>query len=135
MHIHEWLAPTSLGFSRQPSCSMERRAKRQRQNDGALARLLARPDVSIESLRTILKELDTTKVPTCRKLVLREYKERLQHVLHTERLKNEHGKTELWSFCEPGKLLQYGADAAIRMQVKGASPSDPPRPLGTLNRK
>jgi len=77
------------------------RAKRQRQND------FGDKSISQASIQLMLSKLQDGETPSGSKWSLRkQYKERLQHVLHTEALINAEGDPEQWHFCEPGKLMQ-----------------------------
>jgi len=91
-------------------------AKRKRENE-TLAKLFGDGSISIQSLQRVLKQLRDNEVPAgTRHQLVTQYKERVRHVLHTERLHDTNGHLVDWSFCEPGKLLQYVVESSPQLQ-------------------
>ena len=80
-------------------------AKRRRQNRKLIG-LLGDPTVSLDSIHRIVSQLGTDEVPHSKYALSKTYRERFNHVRHTETLINKVGGEAHWNFCEPGRLLQ-----------------------------
>lgn len=92
------------------------REKRRRENAN-LAGLLGDGSVSLESIRRFLEHARDGEIPTgSRHQILSVYKERLQHVLHSEMVVDVDGDPHKWSFCDPGRLVQYLVETCPRLQ-------------------
>lgn len=91
------------------------RAKRKRENE-ALNRLLSDGSLTLASLQRVLESARNSEAVSGTSYQLRrQFKDRLQHVLHKESLVDVRGNPMEWCLCHPGKLLQYTLDTCPRL--------------------
>jgi len=93
------------------------RAKKQRKNNAKLAELLGDSTISVASLRKLLGSLQGEAPSATYRATTQACAERLQHVLHVEPLVNKNGGAVEWSFCDPGRLLQYMVEICPKLQA------------------